>query len=413
MSGYLSLLNQLERWPVGTEVAVFFTDINDFRSINRLGSPLLADQVLSALADRLQEWSGTDGVAAHLWSDEFVVVRAIDHPQQTGELALELRSCVAGCEVLSNILHRPLSVSIGVVCGRSGRNWEELLHQSQLACDQARARGFNQIAVYSPQHSDRAQLRTQHQLVAEFRDHLAQQRLCLFAQPIMDIREREPRVAKAEFLLRIRHQDRWIPPPPGMIQALEAFGASAELDLFSVELLLDWLDTQRPALERLDGVSVNLSAQSFIDDLLMSRLYDALRQARLPAGKFCFEITETAAISHLQVAAEIIADFKAAGARFSLDDFGSGLCSFGYLQALMIDEVKVDGSFIRGIADNPVNEQIICAIHRIARATGKSTVAEFVDDVRKLQAIRRIGFDYAQGWLFHPALPLEEFLALL
>src|SRR3546814_10065275 len=117
---------------------------------------------------------------------------------------------------------------------------------------------------------------------------------------------------------------------------------------------------------------------------------------RSPVGKLGFEITETAAIAQLEIAADIIEDFRSIGCSFSLDDFGSGLCSFGYLHSLPVTEVKIDGRFIRDIADDPLAREIVRAIHQVARAAGKRPVAEFVDDSRKLAVLKEIGIDYAQ-----------------
>ena len=198
-----------------------------------------------------------------------------------------------------------------------------------------------------------------------------------------------------------------------MIEALEVHGLSTELDSFSAQHLLAWIDEHRSLLDRLDGVSLNLSAPSFIDGLFMGKFFDEVRHARLPRNKLCIEITETAAIKHLNVAAEVILDFKTLGCRFSLDDFGSGLCSFGYLHSLPVDEVKIDGTFIRELAHSSVSEKIVRAIYQVARATGKTTVAEFVDDPRKLAVLQEIGFDYAQGWLFYPSIPSERLIELV
>jgi EAL domain-containing protein (putative c-di-GMP-specific phosphodiesterase class I) len=145
----------------------------------------------------------------------------------------------------------------------------------------------------------------------------------------------------------------------------------------------------------------------------MDALLRDVRSAHLPHGKLCFEITETAAIEHLDIAAEVIGAFRSFGCGFSLDDFGSGLCSFGYLQSLPVDEVKIDGRFIRDVAQSGVSQEIVRAIHQVAHATGKRTVAEFVDDPRKLRALRNIGVDYAQGWLFYPTVTPEKFVELL
>ncbi|MFP5305116.1 MAG: EAL domain-containing protein, partial [Gammaproteobacteria bacterium] len=116
---------------------------------------------------------------------------------------------------------------------------------------------------------------------------------------------------------------------------------------------------------------------------------------------------------HLELAAELIEDFRGIGCSFSLDDFGSGLCSFGYLHSLPVDEVKIDGRFIRDIVQNPVSQEIVRAIQQVAHATGKRTVAEFVDDPHKLAVLKRLGVDYAQGWLFYPAIRTEQLLDLL
>lgn len=113
------------------------------------------------------------------------------------------------------------------------------------------------------------------------------------------------------------------------------------------------------------------------------------------------------------MAAEVIHSFRAVGCGFSLDDFGSGLCSFGYLQQLQVDEVKIDGRFIKDVAQNGASREIVRAIHQVAHATGKRTVAEFVDDPRKLAALQEIGVDYAQGWLFYPTVTPEKFIELV
>ena len=149
------------------------------------------------------------------------------------------------------------------------------------------------------------------------------------------------------------------------------------------------------------------------DARFMQRLFNDVRAVHPPAGKLGFEITETAAIAQLEIAADIIEDFRSIGCSFSLDDFGSGLCSFGYLHSLPVTEVKIDGRFIRDVAADGASRAIVRAIHQVASATGKRTVAEFVDDPRKLEVLREIGVDYAQGWLFYPTVTPEKFDELM
>jgi len=411
-SGYPALIERLDHWQTEALAAVFYVDIHDFRAINRLATPMGADRLLQDIDAALRKWAGPDGVAGRLWADEFLAVRAIDHAQTAAELAMDLRARLVSLEYQGAGGRGQLSVSIGVVCARQPDNWAELVEFANDACAIAKQRGANQICFHGSGVGGRiSPIRTE--AVSEFRTLRDAGQMELCPQPIMDITQREQQIAKAEFLLRVNRDGKLQPPPCGMIEGLERHGVVTELDQFSSRWLLEWLENHGDIVDRLDGVSINLSAKSFVDGVFMRRLFDDVRHARIASKKLVFEITETAAIQHLNVAAETIADFKTLGCRFSLDDFGSGLCSFGYLNALPVDEVKVDGSFIRELAQSDVTEKIVRAIYQIARATNKTTVAEFVDDTRKLAVLRDIGFDYAQGWLFYPAISAERFVQLL
>ncbi|EIT69236.1 hypothetical protein WQQ_28180 [Hydrocarboniphaga effusa AP103] len=412
-SGYAKLLQSVECWSAPTAAALFYIDLCQLRSVNRLASPHVADQLVADVARCLKGWAGRDGLSTRLWSDEFVAIKTLDHAQQAAEEAKGLRDALTTLSYTGSHGASSLAVSIGVVPLRRPYEWPVLLAHAEDSCEQAKRRGLNQIHFHNGSQP-LPQMRANSDAVSEFRRLLESDSLSLHPQPLIDIRNRTPRIAKAEFLLRIeRGPNSWSPPPPGMIESLELHGLSTELDEFSSRRLLNWIDDHRPVLERLDSVSFNLSASSFIDGLFMTQLYDEVRHAHVPPGKLSIEITETAAIKHLNVAAEAILEFNRLGCRFSLDDFGAGLCSFGYLHTLPVDEVKIDGRFIRELATSSVSEKIVRAIYQVARATGKTTVAEFVDEAAKLAVLQDIGFDYAQGWLFYPAVTPETFIDLV
>ncbi|HVT34456.1 MAG TPA: EAL domain-containing protein, partial [Nevskiaceae bacterium] len=295
-----------------------------------------------------------------------------------------------------------------------GCDWARMVEEAGQACENAKQRGFNQVSrnrrraashpATSPHSSD---------LIANFRKYALQERLALHPQPIMDISGPEPRLAKAEFLLRYIDGERATPLPAHTIETLEHFGLAAELDQLASRQLLEWLSNNPATLARLESVSLNLSARSIIDGHFINRLYSEVKNAHLPEGKLCFEITETAAIENLEVASEVIALFQDIGCKFSLDDFGSGLCSFGYLHTLHVDEVKIDGRFTRDITRSFVSLEIVRAIQQVAKATGKKTVAEFVDAPEKLAVLQDIGVDYGQGWLFSPCITPEMLKQML
>ncbi|HKY90996.1 MAG TPA: GGDEF domain-containing phosphodiesterase, partial [Nevskiaceae bacterium] len=406
-------LKHLGGWSPGGLAVLIYIDLRNLRDVNRLASPLEGDRLLKRVEQVLGEWGGGHGVTGRLWSNEFIAAKAIDHTQSAADEAANLRDRLSEIRYASAVGPARISMSMGLSLWREGVDWARTLFEAGEACIEAKRRGLNHICRFgigsgwaeTPKFSPLA--------VTEFRQLLRNGQLLLHAQPILDITGATNRVAKAEFLIRMERNGVHMPLSAGTIETLEHYGLAAELDRFSSAYLLDWLDNHPDVLDGVDNFSLNLSGASLVDAAFMDALYRDVRNARLPRGKLCFEITETAAIEHLDVAAGTIAAFKDIGCLFSLDDFGSGLCSFGYLDSLAVEEVKIDGRFVRDVAQSPVSQEIVKAIHHVARATGKKTVAEFVDDPRKLEVLKRIGVDYAQGWLFYPAVPTEKLLELL
>lgn len=412
LTGPALILKRLRGWRGGAAV-LLVVDVRHMRSINRLSDADSGDRLLQQVLDGIRRWAGRSGLAERLWSNEFVALKPIDHAQAAADETTQLRDALCQIRYASPMGDNPVAVAIGLSVVGNRPDWQLSLGEASEACMAAKQRGLNQIVRYSPAGLDPAADVVSAARVAHFRQLRAENRLQLQPQPIMDIRGARPRLRKAEFLIRLVEDGRVGLLPPGTIESLEYFGLSTELDAFSADALFEWMQRHPGPLEQLDGVSINLSGHSIQDGTFMDRLLREVRALRPPYGKLCFEITESTAISHLQMAAEVIEAFRAAGCRFSLDDFGSGLCSFGYLQSLPVDEVKIDGRFVQDTATSAVSAEIIRAIHQVARATGKRTVAEFVDDTRKLAVLRSIGIDYAQGWLFHPTVSSERFLELM
>ncbi len=154
--------------------------------------------------------------------------------------------------------------------------------------------------------------------------------------------------------------------------------------------------------------AVNLSGTSLDDSEFTQALIRDIRGAPLAPRQLRFEITETAAIGHLAQARQFMERLESLGCRLALDDFGSGLSSFGYLRALPVDTLKIDGQFIRDIVDDRVDRAMVRSIHEVARVLGLETVAEFVENQATREVLDGIGVDYVQGHSIGPARPLEE-----
>lgn len=412
-TSYNKLLRALRKWPSDPYAVMVCVDIRDLRTINHIGSPRAGDEVIRKVEAGVRSWAGPQGHAERLWSNEFIAARLIDHPQGALEEASRLRDALAGISYQSPLGDNRIAVAMGLTVARRGADWPQVIDEASEACRVAKRRGVNQIVSGVTHEAVTPRARHDTDIVRHFRLLMAEGRLAPYPQPIMHIGGTQPRLAKAEFLLRVEQDGRAVPLPAGTIETLEFYGLSAELDGYVTQHVLDWLAEYPQVAARLDNISMNLSAKSLVDGNFMDGLLREVRQQRVPAHKLCFEITETAAVQNLEVAAEIVGEFRRIGCKWSLDDFGSGLCSFGYLHSLPVDEVKIDGRFTRDVHNSSVSQEIVRAINQVAHATGKRTVAEFVDEPAKLEVLRKIGVDYAQGWLFSPAIAPDKFLQLL
>ena len=192
------------------------------------------------------------------------------------------------------------------------------------------------------------------------------------------------------------------------LPAADRYSLSVKLDRWVVEKIFSWLDEHPEQLDRLSMCSINLSGHSIADEDYLQFVISSLDGTNVPAEKLCFEITETAAIAHLDHTARFMARIRALGCRFALDDFGSGVSSFAYLRQLPVDLLKIDGVFIRNLLRDPANAAITRSINDIAHTLGNQTIAEFVESESIMGEVRRIGIDYAQGYAVGRPAPLSD-----
>lgn len=189
------------------------------------------------------------------------------------------------------------------------------------------------------------------------------------------------------------------------MRTAERYDLVSELDIQIIEQTLLWMQQYHDAMP---CCSINLSGKTIGNEVTLSRVMSLIEQYNIPGQMLCFEITETAVISNLEAARHFISGLRAIGCRFTLDDFGSGLSSFSYLRNLQIDYLKIDGAFIRDVADDPLDRQLVEAIHSIGHILGLETIAENVENEDIRQTIAAIGTDFIQGFAIHKPAPLEE-----
>ena len=194
------------------------------------------------------------------------------------------------------------------------------------------------------------------------------------------------------------------------INAAESYKRMADIDRWVIKTSFKWIADNRKHLDHVSSFSINLSGHSLNDLGLMEFVMKQMRITNVPIGKICFEITETLGIASLSDAADFIKRFKTTGCKFSLDDFGSGMSSYGYLKSLPVDYLKIDGVFVKEMATNPNDYAVVKSISEIGHFMGKKIIAEYVQDDETIQLLQDLGVDYAQGYGIEKPRPLNDIL---
>jgi EAL domain-containing protein (putative c-di-GMP-specific phosphodiesterase class I) len=180
------------------------------------------------------------------------------------------------------------------------------------------------------------------------------------------------------------------------------------VDKWVINKVFFWLSKLGDKLEQINLCSINLSGASITDSSLAPYIQSKIQKYKIPPRVICFEITETAAITNLVKATGFLDELHKLGCMFALDDFGSGVSSYGYLKNLPVDYLKFDGEFIRDIASNPINLAMVKSINEIGHMMGKKTIAEYVEDQQTLDLLNKIGVDFAQGYFFSKPEAVER-----
>ncbi|WP_284449217.1 EAL domain-containing protein [Pseudoxanthomonas mexicana] len=285
---------------------------------------------------------------------------------------------------------------------------------SHLAFE-ARHHGELRPRYHDAAHSHLRQ--TQHRQLHDATEALASlrnERVVLYFQPIRELedgRDADPRALTGEVLCRLLDERGEIMSPARFMAPLEAAGRGAELDLAVMRALFRLLRKSPAALPHCREIAINLTGQSLASMSFQVELRTLLAGSPLPMSALCFEVTETAAISNTAAASHLLTDLRALGCRIAIDDFGTGMQSFARLRELPVDVIKIDGSFVRNVAQLGKDYAVVQASVAVAKAFGAATVAEFVEDEDTEFCLRRLGVQRVQGYLYGKPRPLAEVLS--
>lgn len=382
----------------GLDSALLYIDLDNFKYVNDTLGHLAGDRVLVEVANMLQRRGRKSDLVARLGGDEFAVLLYDLDESASLATAESFRQMLADYQLRHDGRVVDVGCSIGVAMFEGGvQTREEIMARADIACHMAKRAGRNMVRLY--QESDRASVDSMFADMGwarTIKQAIEEDRFVFALQPIVAIADRG--VAAYEVLLRLRGEGGELIMPAGFLPAAERFGLMLEVDRWVVQNAIALLGG--PAIEANARVSINLSATAVGDSEVLHLIQEGLLQHSHAVGRLNFEITETIAMADLGAAAEFMHQLRDLGCTTSLDDFGVGYSSFAYLKDLPVDFVKIDGSFVRNIGTDPVHLAMVKSMHDIARAMGKQTVAEYVENEQIMAALQAIGVDYAQGYLF-------------
>ncbi|MEM7250745.1 MAG: EAL domain-containing protein [Pseudomonadota bacterium] len=386
--------------------AVLYLDLDQFKLVNDTCGHPVGDRLLKQVSGRLRAAIGPGDIVARLGGDEFGVLIYDCSEEEAAEVGERLRNEVDSFRFTHADKAFDLGVSIGcVVLDEHSGSLSDILSVADMACYAAKERGRNCVHIYGADDELIAHRHREMAWSGRLRHALENHQLTLCAQRIRPCNnDGSPELV--EFLLRLTEADGQSTLPMAFIPAAERYDLMPRIDRW---VILEAFAAIR-RLERLGEratYSINLSGQSMGDAELAQFVIDQLAMHRISPRRVCFEITETAAISNLTEALRFVHRLRAIGCRFALDDFGAGVSSFGYLRHLSPDFLKIDGQFVRDIADDPVDRALLETIVNVGKVLGIQTIAEWVEDEPTLNVLREIDVDYVQGFHVGRPTPVE------
>ena len=378
-----------------------YIDLDQFKVVNDSCGHLVGDNLLRQVADIISSVVRSSDRVARLGGDEFGILLRNCGIANARQTANKIRARIANLQIVWEDRMFRIGASIGLVEIRGdGSTQRDLMHAADTACYAAKNAGRDQVHIYDPDDEKFTRLNQEMECVSQLHMALDRDMFSLVRQPIIPLQQQDSNERHYEILLRMQDAIGQLISPGTFLPAAERYNLITRIDRWVVHTVIAWLKNNPAELDALGVCSVNLSGQSLSNPDETDSIYEEVRQAELPHGVLCFEITETAAITELARARDFIERMKEIGCRFALDDFGRGLSSFGYLKNLPVDYVKIDGEFIRNITRDPVDLAMARSINEVAHASGKQTIAEFVEDAATAELLRSIGIDYAQGYYY-------------
>ncbi len=392
------------------EHSLLYLDLDQFKIVNDTCGHIAGDQLLRQLTSALLLKLRQTDTLARLGGDEFGVLLDSCPTVAAMKIAEMLRLTVSDFLFAWTDKSFSVGVSIGLVTfSNDGVTLTDVLQMADSACYVAKEKGRNRVQVYLPEEQEFANRHGQMGWVARIKQALDENRFVLYSQQFYAINSPNCTACHHELLIRMKDENGTLVPPMAFIPAAERYGLMPQIDRWVVSTAFSRSAILNRNPEQQQILAINLSGTTLCDEDFLTFVHEQFKKQGVSPANICFEITETAAIANLTQAIKLIQELQAIGCLFALDDFGSGMSSFTYLKHLPVNFLKIDGSFVKDMIDNPIDRAMVESINHIGHVMNIQTIAEFVENDQVLNELRAIGVDFAQGYLIQkPQLFFEH-----
>ena len=373
-----------------------YIDLDKFKVINDTCGHQAGDLLLQQLTQLLKTKIRSSDTLARLGGDEFALLLTGCDLHKAQEILKSLLNAVQEYSFVCEDKVFKVGVSIGLVEISSGQTLllNEVVNCADAACYAAKKEGGNRIHLYTPNDNHTKELESQYDWVAKIYTALEKNQFVLYTQRMQGLYAGAE--GHCELLIRMQGDNGKLYLPGNFLPAAEHYHLMPQIDRWVVSEALAII--ARKGTEFDDLCAINLSGQSLSDEGFLQFIMDQIKQNAVDPRRLCFEITETAVISDLNTARQFMQALHHIGCRFSLDDFGSGLSSYAYLKNLQVDFLKIDGLFVKSMANNLIDRAMVESINKVGKVMGLQCIAEFAENDAIIDILKEIDVDYAQGY---------------
>lgn len=391
--------------------ALCYIDLDKFSVINNSCGYEGGDALIKEVSEILKKHLSENSALSRFSGDEFCMLLCDQGTDDAIEIVEKILEELNNYRFVWEDKRLSVAMSIGLIVIKGyGQNVTKLLQDAEASCGVAKEIGGHRVQVYHEGHARLNKRNAEVQWASKIDKALDDDALHLRCQRIMPLASDDSYHDHYEILLGITDELGEQGSLQEFINAAENYKRMADIDRWVIKNSFKWIAEHRTELDHVSSFSINLSGHSLNDLGLMGFVMAQMRNTNVPIGKICFEITETLGIANLSDAADFIKRFKTTGCKFSLDDFGSGMSSYGYLKSLPVDYLKIDGVFVKEMATNPNDYAVVKSISEIGHFMGKKIIAEYVQDEETIQLLQDLGVDYAQGYGIEKPRPLDDIL---